>query len=587
MNLNKKLGLKVLGLVVFSLLLAVNCAEEGTAPTENIPPNTFVTNYQIDIAPDSATAYNARIYWRGNDVDGAVFWYEWRIANANGEELFWHVEDDEGNIDTVNISTWQATNTLTQEIKLDYPTFDTRYVFEVRGQDNDREYDPTPAVDTISIDRIRDFNYAPNTEIVVGPPNGAVTGAGIYFLLRGTDIDGMTDTIAYMLEDDAEWTNIATDVTTGYLELPLRDVPNGPHTVTFKAIDNFRKEDPTPVSVSFVVDNTILPELSISVMDGQQYVVPFTTPQLDELTVTITATVDFYYSAIDSFHVVTSAGDDLITTETEVTFTDLGAGDYWIDVTAYDIGGNSAGTGQVNFSVVELLAGDGVLCVNGIDWGTYGAEADDFWENGVAWGNLTSFKCWDLIGSPTAGGDFADSLLGDGAVPTWMMDTLFFDAISWMWNSYAGDDEFWYDEDNQAAIMAYLEMGGNVLLGGRHGHFIFEDDDNNTAAFAEYCQYASYVDGLSPSGAVAVDASMIDMTGAGLSFTNTVTLAHPNLTRLLETNAGDPDLGWVITPNGAGGGGAVAYIGGREYRWDPDDLRTNFDAILTTWFGLE
>jgi hypothetical protein len=129
-------------------------------------------------------------------------------------------------------------------------------------------------------------------------------------------------------------------------------------------------------------------------------------------------------------------------------------------------------------------------------------------------------------------------------------------------------------------------MGGNIFIGGRHGHYIFNGDDN-CEPFAEYCHFVRYVDGLSPSGAVAVDASMIDMTGAGLSFTNTVTVAHPNLTRLLETDGGDPDLGWVITPNGAGGGGAVAYIGGREYRWNADDLRTNIGAILTTWFGLE
>jgi hypothetical protein len=78
----------------------------------------------------------------------------------------------------------------------------------------------------------------------------------------------------------------------------------------------------------------------------------------------------------------------------------------------------------------------------------------NLWEDNVPWGDFTSFKIWDLFGSSPAGGHFADSLLGDGAVPTWMMDTLFFDAISWIWNRYSGDSDFWYDEENQAGIMA-------------------------------------------------------------------------------------------------------------------------------------
>ena len=70
--MKKKLGLKILGLVVFSLLLAVNCAEDGTAPNTNLPPNTLITNYQISVVPVSGDEYAAAIYWSGSDVDGAV-----------------------------------------------------------------------------------------------------------------------------------------------------------------------------------------------------------------------------------------------------------------------------------------------------------------------------------------------------------------------------------------------------------------------------------------------------------------------------------------------------------------------------------
>jgi len=579
-KIKNKLGIKVLGLVVFSLLLAVNCAEKGTDPEANIPPNTFITNFQIDVTPAMGTDYNTRVYWKGNDEDGAVFWYYWKVIGDADDSVYVESADS-----TINLSTWQVTPSLSAELTLDFPTFDKKYIFQVMAQDNDRSDDPTPAIDTLAVSRIRDFNYLPNTEIVTGPPNGALTGQGIYFVVKGTDIDGAVDTIAYKI-DDGDWTYEATDINTGILDFAMRDIPLGARTITFVAFDNFRACDPTPVSVSVVVMDSFEPEVAISVVEGFSFIVPFTNPQLDELVVTITPTVDFYYSAIDSLWIVTSEGDDIVTAETEITFNDLADGDYWIEVTAYDIGGNSHSTGHVNYRVVALQPGDGILCINGVDWGSYATDNTAQWNAGTPWGNRTHYKIWDVFSTTplsSLNANFTDSLLGSGSVPAWMIDTLYFDAINWFANVFSGDDAFWTERETE--IMAYLEMGGNIYLPSRRAHFLFFDD------LTAYTHVASWVeDGTLAGGLTAVYAGLSDISGIGSqSFSSVPTLASSSEVTTLYTNSNFPGAspGFIVMPNGIDGGGKFCFIGGRNYRWNHTELKATTEFIMDHFFGIE
>jgi len=587
-KIKDKLGIGIFGLVVFSLLLAVNCAKDGTAPEANIPPNTNVGPFSINNTPEEGTTlYAVNINWGGSDMDGAIYWYEWKIIADTGDSLFlYDYETDESgdtvSIDTTNISVWQITQAVGVSLILDFPTWEYSYTFEVRAQDNDREYDPTPISSSISLARAGE-NSPPQTTLINPPPNGSATGQGIYFSISGDDDNGTVEYFQYRV-DDGDWTDVpAVDNAATFI---IRDLEVGARIIYFRAVDNYGAIDPTLESVSIIVDDTFAPEIVLDVVNNQSFIVPFTEPILTELVVSFEATIDFYYSAIDSFRIVTSAGEDSVTTDITYTFENLASGAYWIDVTAYDIGGNSTSTGHINFNVVELAGSDGVLCVNGDDWATY-SEAADLWENGVPWGAREHFKCWDLMGDATAGDDFADSLLGSGSIPTWMIDTTFFDAISWMWNSYAGDDAFWWDADMQTAIMAYLDMGGNVLIAGRFAQLIFEGDES-TADFAAYCGYDSATVGVNPDSAVAVDDSVSNMTRNGShSLSDLVHITHDHATQLFEMPDGTPGLGWVVTPNEAGGGGAVCFIGGRNYRWTNADLKGNIDVVLRYFFGIE
>jgi hypothetical protein len=332
-----------------------------------------------------------------------------------------------------------------------------------------------------------------------------------------------------------------------------------------------------------VVD-TLYPEVVISVTDGFSYWVPAAEPQVD-VTVDITATVDFYYSAIDSF-IFNVGSESIVLTEPTYTLEALDPGNYTIEVIAYDISGNSTTTGDVDFSVNALSTGHGVLCINGVDWETYGSEAEGLWDSGAPWGNRNSYKCWDLFTTAPPGNAFTDSLLGTGSPPTWMIDTEYFEAISWMWNIYSGDDAYWYDEDFQAALMDYIASGGNILVTGRYGYYLF-DDTEASADFAEYCQYAGEISSGTIGYAAAVYDSVSDITAGGsLAATYCVTVSHPNVVQLWETDTGDAGLGWVIIPNEAGGGGAVAYIGGRSYRYDNTDYKAGIDVIHRYFFGV-
>jgi hypothetical protein len=414
---------------------------------------------------------------------------------------------------------------------------------------------------------------------------------GVPFAIGGADVDGIVSTFEWAVDDishDTMWTSATPDVITvssssAIITLTPTELTLGPHTVYFRAIDNAGNPDPSPLSVSIVCEAGYQPEVSISILEGFNFVVPYTAPVIDTVVIEITVLMDFYYGGLENIEIITSEGDTINTTEYSFIMTDLTPDDYWVKITADDVGGNTT-IDSTNFGVVELLPGDGVLCINGADWPTY-PEAVARWEGGAYWGNRTHFKIWDLMGDSPAGGDFADSLLGSGDPPLWLIDTLFFDAIVWAYNNYSDDNVYWEDEDMQAAINAYLESGGNLWIGGRHGHYIWADGSQE---FIDYCEYTGYTDGLDPDSLVAVHDSLTNIgRTSGLSFFNVVTTSHATAEQLYETSDGEVGAGWVITPNGAGGGGAVAYIGGRHYRMVVADLKDNMDVILRYWFGIE
>jgi hypothetical protein len=562
---------KVLAVLALALLLAAGCAETPKDPDSNRKPDTFITTYNIDTAPDSATFYYVSVYWRGTDTDGETVAYRYWVGNGDTTE-------------TMDPSV---------RIRMDFPNSTTTYTFYVESKDNSNEWDESAASTVIDMNDVRDVTqYKPNTVGVSVPPDGASTSQGVPFAISGTDVDGVVTEFEWALDDPSTWTTVTPDIITvssSAVTIVLRpsDLAFGPHIVYMRAIDNMGNVDPSPLTISILVEPGYAPEVSLSVADGQDFIVPYTSPILEDFTVTVTATVDFYYGKVDSFVVSTSEGASFTTTEPDIVLGDLGSGAYWVDVTVWDASDTSVATGQVNFTISELGPDNGILCVNGISWGDYGSDAEDVWTNGVPWGNRTNYKTWDLFDtSPLySGSDFGDSLLGKGqGVPAWMLDTDFFDAISWFGNNYGGDFASW--EDLETDIIAYLEMGGNILLPVRYGADWFFDD------LATYCGIVdgAWIVGADPDFLTAKVGTLTDIAAeSDQSYWDIPMTNSPDNLWIYEAATAAPGMhaGFITMPNGEAGGGAFCFIAGRSYRWDTDDLKANVDVILNTYFGVQ
>ncbi len=553
------------------MFLAVGCSETPQDPDANQTPDTFITSYSIDTAPDSATFYYVTVNWNGTDEDGEPIGYRYWVGTG----------------DTTNTADPSA------RVRMNFPNTTTTYTFYVETRDNAGQWDSTPASRLIDITEVRDVTedrFLPNTLAITVPPNGASTSRAVPFTISGVDVDGIVTQFQWAVDSAAGWTTVTPDLiqvssSSSTITLGPSALTLGAHIAYFRSIDNMGNADPLPLSVSFVVEAGYAPEVGLSVLDGQSFIVPFTAPTLFDFTVTATVTTDFYYSALDSLVVITSAGDTLVTTDTDVNLGDLSSGTYWVDVTAYDIAGNSTSTGHVGFTIVELPAGDGVLCVNGVDWPTYGSQIINIWNSGAPWGSRTNYKCWDLFDTTPLSSvpDMADSLLGTGALPGWMLDTTFFDAVTWFGNNYSGDLAYWTGLD--AEIMAYLEMGGNILLPTRFGSSFFFTD------LESYC-------GVDPDswvspGADVLTAKVDSLTGisavSGQSLWEIPMTTNPDNVWIYEAATAAPGMhaGFITLPNGAGGGGAFCYIAGRNYRWTPADVKANVDVILRYYFGVQ
>ena len=571
MNSFKKSILGVTGFLALAFLLVFGCADTPEDPAPNVEPDTFISSYNIDITPDSASFYYATVYWRGSDFDGET-----------QEYIYW-VDSDAPD------TTLESSVRFRAEFSEATPT----HTFSVKSRDNMNTWDQTPATVVLSMDDVRHGDqFNPQTVAVSVPANGSETSQAVNFAISASDLDGFITEFEYAIDDPTAWTSVPPDFTTGNggtVEILLSPADStelavGTHTLYFRGVDNMGHVDESPVSVSINCLDTFAPELSVSISDGQSYIVPFTDPTLVDFTVGFSATVDFYYGIVDSFVVITSFGDTLSTTETSLILGDLSAGAYWIDVTVYDAAGASTPSGPVNFIIVELPAGDGVLCVNGVDWGTYGSQIIDLWDGGSPWGNRTNYKCWDLFDTTPVGSvpDMADSLLGYGSIPSWMFDTTFFDAITWIGNNYSGDLAYW--EDSEADIMAYLEMGGNIILPVRFGDLFFFDD------------LAAYT-GIVADSWVAPGADILTAQDVRLTDLNVVQgqanwlmpdTDNPDNVWIYEASTVAPGkhAGFITLPNGEAGGGGFCYIAGRSYRWNQTDLKANIDVILNTFFGI-
>ncbi len=236
---------------------------------------------------------------------------------------------------------------------------------------------------------------------------------------------------------------------------------------------------------------------------------------------------------------------------------------------------------RVETEVTNPTFAQGILLVNGVDWGSYGNEIYSAYEDSVFWGD-NAITFWDIFRAPDGG--YPANLpepIGHGSVPPEILGQ--YSSLVWVGNNYLGDLPMW----QETPILSYLEVGGNVLLMTRRGQSFLEGD------LTAYLGITWAETGSSLGNCVATYPGLVNIPFTGSQSWNDVFLTSvgPNSTLLFKDTAGfysDRGTGVHAQPPGGGthrpDGAQFVHLAGRPYRMNHDALRANVEFILEAFF---
>ena len=554
MNSLKKFISEVAALLALALLLAAGCADTPEDPDTNINPNTSITSYIIDTAPDSATFYNVTVNWRWSDTDGEAVAYRYWIDTGDSTDTY----------DTYAI------------VRLNFPNTTTTYTFYVQAKDNSNDWDDTPASRVIDITETRDpSRFRPETSFLEGPADGSLTSSGIRVAFGGEDVDGVVLSYQYKLDTDTDWSSIDNDLTIGSVALDITGMTLGTRSLTVRAVDNLGQIDASPAEVSFIVVDYLRPDLAITsgLIPNAFFFLPSGGSETDVQTGWVGNAAWYYSTLVYRFALDASAWSDW-QEDNSTLVTGLTLGTHTLSVEAKDLADNSTIVSS-DFGVGSLTGDLGVLVVNGIHFGAYGDEAYDFWNNVDP---ITTYSAdfWDLF----SGQDYTSTpvldgaLVGTGAIPG--DDLGHYSTAIMIVNGYNGDLEVY--ESMIPLISSYLNAGGNLFLACRYGSR-FLTGDIRSYAHASFAEIE-----VSISGLVAEVSGLVDMPGAGLSLTDLPAIpTHADVTMLFSVADYPGAAGGILVEPEAGG--KLAYIAGRSYRYENAPFKANLEYIVTNFLG--
>ena len=569
MKLFKNPVLKVVGLLALAGIFMGGCTDDPQAPDSNLPPNTFVTTYGIDTAPDTAAQFWVTVYWRASDVDGRPEYYRYWVT-----------------LGSQTVLPPAETFETSARVLLDFADLATEYTFNVQARDSQGEWDPTPATMTISMTDVRDVEaFAPSTVPVTVPPNGATISTGALFVINGSDLDGFVASFQWAVDDTAVWTTVQPSLilpaaSTAEIVLGPTILTPGAHTTYFRSIDNWGNVDGSPLTVSFFSDPSLRPDLTVlsGPIPNAFYFLPSGGTTVD-LAAEWAGDAAWYFSTLQyRFAVDDSSVWSAWQISTTALLIGLTAGSHQFFVEAMDLAGNST-IFSTSFGVGQLAGDRGLLVVNGVDWGTYTPEGENMYANILPFGSL-GFDFWDLLdGSGFYPPNVDSALIGSGgAIPG---DTLghYSSAVFFM-NAFNGDDAIY--NAMFPLIISYLNAGGNVLLACRFGALFVKGD---LAAYGVGTPLEFNNEGVNPSSLVPAVSGLVEMTRfSSSSLTDLLaTPSDPHVTVLFTVpNYPESVGGIVVEPDN---GGKFVFVAGRMYRFDHAPLNANFTYILTNYFG--
>jgi hypothetical protein len=159
-------------------------------------------------------------------------------------------------------------------------------------------------------------------------------------------------------------------------------------------------------------------------------------------------------------------------------------------------------------------------------------------------------------------------------------------TIIWVSDASTSDINYWF----QSYAGEYILNGGNILLMSRYASAFINSDYENGLGIKWIIEGSSQIENCT-----AVYDGLIDMNLNGDNFSNSVfdTLITNPYTKVLFQDRSNPDstlnISFLYKPEYGGryreDGGSFVLIGGRPYRYDHSDMRTNVEYILKNFFN--
>lgn len=441
---------------VVSMLFALSCGEGPTkvdVKKANEPPETYITAKSLSKVPLETDSTGAVI-----NLNQFAFLVEFTATDIDGTVDSFAVRIDGG-----AWTAWTAKRSFNGF--LDFASEADQHKVEVKSKDNENTEDPSPAAAMLTLAELK-ANQAPNTAFVSGPSNGATTGRGVRFEIKGDDEDG--EVVRFIVSIDGGTESTLDADTEGKAVLEFSSalgnlLSTGNHAISVTSVDNLGMQDPTPATRSFFVATGFKPILTQTggPPPGGGW---FTGANIPFAWNVSTA---HYFGVIDHFEFsIDDPANFQSTTLPGVSLEPQAAGPHTFRLKAIDTEGNASDVLEVGFEVAAFAPTEGILFIDNVSFtpggGPYGSEpeTDQMILDGF-FKNFSRVSVWDC-----------DRLSGDGRFPTAINDKpLPGPADLAKYSSVVIMTDFGAPASSDirsisALLAAYFQAGGNLMVTG-------------------------------------------------------------------------------------------------------------------------
>lgn len=284
-----------------------------------------------------------------------------------------------------------------------------------------------------------------------------------------------------------------------------------------------------------------------------------------------------YSTATDSTTITSWAWDfnndgNIDSQDSNPIYTFQSEGTYSVSLTVSD--GISQYKRTIQNYIIAISASSNILVVNGIEYATYAAEMNAFYNTSACFGNH-SVDVWDVFGDQgfnyTSNPNIQNTNLYNRSVPNSVLNL--YNKVIWIGNNYGGDLTYF----NPTQVLEYVQGGRNFLLATRLATNFFDTQLRN------YCGISAITGDQTITSLVALDNNLVNMNSAGTnSLVHLVSFAANSeaipIFDDLTTNAFY--AGFRINKSNEGN---FIFIAGRPYRFNSTESFANYNFIIDNW----